>query len=120
MTDRRKEAEKRGRRGEYLAAAALILKGYSILEMRYKTPMGEIDIIARRGKMIAFIEVKARPTTEDAINAITHEARRRICNAGAAYLARKRLDNFDQRYDIIAICPRRWPMHVRDAWRAGD
>lgn len=119
MTDRRK-AEKRGRRGEYLAAAVLMLKGYSILEMRYKTPMGEIDIIARRGKMIAFIEVKARPTVEDAINAVTYKARQRICAAGAAYLSRKRLSEFDQRYDVIAICPRRWPVHIRDAWRAGD
>lgn len=119
MTDRRK-AEKRGRRGEYFAAAALVLKGYSILEMRFKTPMGEIDIIARRGKLIAFIEVKARPTIEDAINAITHKARQRICAAGAAYLGRKRLDGFEHRYDIIAVCPRRWPAHIRDAWRAGD
>ena len=119
MADRRK-AEKRGRRGEYLAAAALMLKGYSILELRHKTPMGEIDIIARRGKLIAFIEVKARPTIDDAINAITHKARQRICAAGAAYMARKRLDDFDQRYDVMAVCPRRWPAHIRDAWRAGD
>ena len=119
MADRRK-AEKRGRRGEYLAAAALMLKGYAILEMRHKTPMGEIDIIARRGNLIAFIEVKARLTVDAAINAITHKARRRICAAGAAYLARKRLDEFDQRFDVIVVRPRRWPVHIRDAWRAGD
>ena len=119
MPDRRK-AEKRGRRGEYLAAAALMLKGYSILEMRYKTPMGEIDIIARRGRLIAFVEVKARPNLDEAINAVTHKARERICSAGAAYLARKRLENFSQRYDVMAVCPRRWPVHIRDAWRAGD
>ena len=119
MADRRK-AEKRGRRGEYLAAASLLLKGYSILEMRYKTPMGEVDIIARRGQLIAFIEVKARTSVDGAINAITHHARQRICAAGAAYLARKRLEAFDQRYDVIAVRPRRWPVHIRDAWRAGD
>ena len=119
MADRKK-AEQRGRRGEYLAAASLMLKGYSILEMRHKTPMGEVDIIARRGKLIAFVEVKARPTINDAVNAVTHKARQRICAAGAAYLARKRLHDFEQRYDIIAVRPRRWPMHIRDAWRAGD
>lgn len=119
MADRRK-AEKRGRRGEYLAAAALILKGYSILEMRYKTPMGEIDIIARRGKLIVFIEVKARPSVDEAVNAITFRARQRICAAGAQYLARKSRGAFGQRYDVIAVRPRRWPVHIRDAWRAGD
>jgi len=119
MADRKK-AEKRGRRGEYLAAAALMLKGYSILEMRYKTPMGEVDLIARRGKLIAFVEVKARQNIDEAVNAISHTARQRICAAGAAYLARHRLETFDQRYDIVAICPRRWPLHIRDAWRAGD
>ena len=119
MADRRR-AERRGRRGEYFAAAALMLKGYSILEMRYKTPMGEIDIIARRGKLLSFIEVKTRNTVDDAINAITHQARERICATGSAYLSRKRLDDFDHRYDIIAVCPRRWPVHIRDAWRAGD
>lgn len=119
MADR-KAAERRGRRGEYLAAASLVLKGYSILEMRYKTPMGEIDIIARRGRIIAFIEVKARASVEDAIDAITGKARQRICTAGAAYMARKKLDKFGQRYDVIAVRPRRWPKHIRDAWRAGD
>lgn len=119
MADRRK-AERRGRRGEYLAAAALMLKGYAILEMRHKTPMGEVDIIARRGKLIAFIEVKARSSVEDAINAVTGKARDRICAAGAAYLARKQLDEFDQRYDVIAVTPRRWPIHIRNAWRSGD
>ena len=119
MADRRK-AEQRGRRGEYFAAAALMLKGYSILEMRHKTPLGEIDIIARRGKLIAFVEVKARPSVDDAIDAITHKARQRICAAAEAYLSRKRLNAFDQRYDVIAVLPRRWPVHIRDAWRAGD
>jgi len=80
MADR-KAAERRGRRAEYFAASALVLKGYSILELRYKTPMGEIDIIARRGKLIAFVEVKARASIEDAVNAITHKARQRICMA---------------------------------------
>ena len=119
MADRRK-AEQRGRRGEYYAAAALMLKGYSILEMRYKTPMGEIDIIARRSQLIAFVEVKARPTVDDAISAVTQKARQRICAAGAAYLARKRIQTFEQRYDVMAVCPRQWPVHIRDAWRAGD
>ena len=119
MADRRK-AEKRGRRSEYLAAAALMLKGYSILELRYKTAMGEIDIIARRGKLIAFVEVKARRSVEDSINAVTQAARKRICAAGANYLSRKRLDALDQRYDIVAVRPFRWPAHIRDAWRSGD
>ena len=119
MADRRK-AERRGRRGEYLAAAALMLKGYSILEMRYKTPMGEVDIIARRGRLIAFVEVKVRPSVDAAIGAVTSHARQRICAAGAAYLARKRLGEFGQRYDVMAVRPWRWPVHIRDAWRAGD
>lgn len=119
MADR-KRAEKRGRYGEYLAALALFLKGYAILQLRYKTPMGEIDIIARRGRLIAFVEVKARPSVDDAVNAITHTARQRICAAAEAFLSAKKLQDFGQRYDIIAVRPYRWPVHIRDAWRAGD
>ena len=78
MADRRR-AERRGRRGEWLAAAALLLKGYAILERRYTSPMGEIDLIARRGRTLVFIEVKARATLDDAVTAVTYTARQRIC-----------------------------------------
>ena len=119
MADR-KQAEKRGRRSEYFAAISLVLKGYSILELRYKTPMGEVDIIARRGRLIAFVEVKARSSIDEAVSSVTYKSRQRICAAGEAYLSRHRLDDFEQRYDVIAVRPWRWPAHVRDAWRAGD
>lgn len=116
----RRRAEAAGRRSEWLAAMVLQCKGFSILARRYKAPTGEIDLIARRGRLIAFVEVKTRADLDDAAGAVTPMARRRIGAAAAAFLARHpHLAQSDMRYDIMAVAGWRW-RHVADAWREGD
>ena len=83
----RRLAERRGRRAETLAAWYLRLKGYRILARRYRTPVGEIDLIARRGRLVAFVEVKQRPSDAEGAEAITATSRRRIARAASAWLA---------------------------------
>lgn len=111
-------AERRGRWGEWLAALCLQMKGYRILARRYRCPQGEIDLIARRGDTFAFIEVKARPTPRGAIEAVSQRAWQRISASAGVWAARAMPPgDWGWRYDVIAICPRRWPVHMRDAWR---
>jgi putative endonuclease len=122
MTPRRdrRRAEAAGRRSERLAALVLRAKGFSIIARRYKAPVGEIDLIARRGRLLAFVEVKARARLDDAAGAVTHTARRRIGAAAAAFLARHpHLAQSDMRYDIFAVAGWRW-RHIASAWREGD
>lgn len=119
MADR-KQAERRGRRAEGLASLMLMLKGYHILARRTRTPSGEIDLIARRKNLIAFVEVKARATEILAIEAVTSKAQGRIVRAAELWMARRAdLAGCDWRFDIVAVLPRRWPKHIRDAWRPG-
>ncbi len=116
---RRAAAEARGRRGERLAALWLMLKGYRILARRVRTPVGEIDLVARKGRLIAFVEVKARRTPGGAALAVTPAAQMRIAKAAEAWLSRNEwASGSDLRFDLVAIMPGRWPRHVRDAWRA--
>ena len=116
----RQQAEKAGRRAETLASLYLALRGYHILERRYKTRAGEIDLIAKRGDTIIFAEVKARATTDLAVEAVTPKARRRIERAGHTFLARNpRFADSGVRYDIIAVTG--WRVNrIPDAWREGD
>ncbi len=117
-SDTRKAAERRGRRAESLAAVALQLKGYRVLARRVKTPVGEIDLIARRGSILAFIEVKQRASLDAAYQAVPDPAWRRISRAAENWAARNMNDeNVSWRYDLIAIAPHRWPVHKRDYWR---
>ncbi|KAB0679693.1 YraN family protein [Aureimonas leprariae] len=108
----------RGHRGEWLAAWALRMKGYRILAVRHRTKLGEIDLIARRGSTVAVVEVKARSTLAAAMDAVSPAAQRRICNAADLWLAKQRdAARLSLRFDLVAILPRRWPVHVPDAWR---
>jgi putative endonuclease len=108
----------RGHRGEFLAAWALRLKGFRILAVRHRTRLGEIDLIARRGDLVAIVEVKARPTLEEAMDAVGPDAQRRIEGAADLWLARQKDHaRLSLRFDIVAVLPRRWPVHVPDAWR---
>ena len=117
--DRRQRAERRGRRAELIAAGAYLLRGYQILDRRVKTPLGEIDLVARKGPLIVFIEVKARAEEAAAILAVGPGARRRIEAAGRLFLSRRTaFATFGVRYDIAAVRG----LHVcliRDAWREG-
>lgn len=118
-TLRRRRSEAAGRRAESLAALSLQLKGYAILARRARTPFGEIDLIARRGRMLVFIEVKARNTYVAAVEAVSVPARRRIEQAARAWTTPWReLSACIWRFDIIVVTPRSWPRHLRDAWRA--
>ena len=108
----------RGHKAEWLASWALRLKGYRILALRHRTRLGEIDLVARRGDTVAIVEVKARATIEEAMNAVGPEAQRRIERAADLWLARQRdYARLSLRFDIVAVLPRRWPVHVKDAWR---
>ena len=114
---RRRKAWRRGHLSEYLAALYLFAKGYRILAIRHRTRLGEIDIIARKGDLAIFVEVKARRAEQEALDAVSHAARRRIRAASDLWLARRRdAACLSQRYDIVAILPGRWPRHFPDAF----
>lgn len=116
--DTRRQAEARGRRAETLAALTLQLKGYTIIARRVRLPVGEIDLIARRGRVLAFIEVKQRASIDRALTAVPQSAWNRIARAAESWTARRSdLSGLDWRYDMIAIAPWRWPVHKRDFWR---
>jgi putative endonuclease len=101
-----------GQRAEFVAALYLRCKGYRILARRYCVRGGEIDLIARKGAMIAFIEVKYRPALDDAANAIDHWKRKRISRAASVWLAAHSwAATFTLRGDAIYFAPRRWPRH---------
>lgn len=119
MSDRdRRGAERRGRHAETLAAWWLRLKGYSIVETRLRLSVGEIDLIARRGRVLAFVEVKQRARLVDSQQAVTHASWRRIAHAAEVWAARHpQVSALDWRYDLVAITPRTWPRHYEDYWR---
>ncbi len=107
-------------RAERRAAWWLRLRGYRILVRRFRCQAGEIDLVARRGATIAFVEVKYRASREDAAYAVTPRQRQRIERAAAVYLGRNRsTDGCDVRFDAVLLGPGRWPRHVADAWRPG-
>ena len=113
----RKRAERRGRWSEWTAALFLMLKGYRILAMRYRVRVGEVDIVARRGDLVAFVEVKARRDLMSAIDAVTFTSQNRIRAAGDHWLARQPdAARLSLRYDIVAIVPRAWPRHIKGAF----
>ena len=119
QSERRRGFFRKGRRGERFAALALRLKGYRILARRFRTTAGEIDLVARRGDLVIFVEVKARPTLTEAMDAVGPYAQRRIEAAADRFLS-KRGDygTLSTRFDIVAVLPRRWPVHVENAWQA--
>ncbi|MBT4769205.1 MAG: YraN family protein [Rhodospirillaceae bacterium] len=119
-TDRGRDAWAKGRGAEKLSRLWLRLKGYRILEKNWRCSSGEIDIIARRGRVLAFIEVKARSNYETAANAITQRQRQRVFNAAKAFLAANPdLCSCDLRFDAILVTPKHPPHHICDAWREG-
>jgi len=117
-TERRQEREREGRRAELAAAIWLGLKGYRIVERRAKTPLGEIDLVACRGRLLVFVEVKARATHNAAFEAVTVPQRRRVEEAARLWVGRRpRFSGFSWRFDVIAVAPKALPKHLRDAWR---
>lgn len=117
---RRQAAERRGRKGESLAALYLRLKGYRILARRVRTPVGEVDLIAEKSGVVAFVEVKVRRGMDSAIGAVTPASWQRIARAADSWMARHpAYSDYGWRYDIIAMSPGKMPRHLRDAWRPG-
>lgn len=113
----RKKAERRGRWSEYVAAAYLLLKGYRIAALRYKTKVGEVDVIARRGDLVVLVEVKARASEAAAVDAVGGDSQRRIRASGDFWLARQPdAALLSIRCDIIAVMPWRWPRHFKGAF----
>lgn len=112
---KRRKSYRRGHRGERLAAAALMVKGFRILARRYRTKLGEIDLIARRGDLVLIVEVKARRSLMEAMEAVAHESERRIEGATDLWLARQPdFGRLSVRFDMVAILPWRWPVHVEN------
>ncbi len=112
-------AELFGRRGEDLAAWYLRLKGYRIVEKRVKTPGGEIDLVARRFGVTAFVEVKSRISRRELGMALEAVNTRRISRAAEHYVARHpALAATALRFDVIFLAPMMWPRHVKGAFDA--
>jgi len=108
-----------GLSAEARAAAYLMAKGYRILAKRFRTPHGEIDIVARRRNLLAFIEVKARASLDEAAYAVTPRQQARIIAAAQAWLmAHPEHAEFDLRFDAMLIAPRRLPRHLLAAFDA--
>ena len=111
----RQKAYRLGHSSEWLAAAALMLKGFRIVARRYRTKLGEIDLIARRGNLVLVVEVKARKTLMEAMEAIAYESERRIEGAADLWLTRQRDHaKLSMRFDMVAVLPWRWPVHVEN------
>jgi putative endonuclease len=113
----RQVAFRLGLSAESRAAAFLIAKGFRILARRWRSPVGEIDIVARRRKLLVFVEVKARDTLDDAAEAVTPQQQRRICAAAEAWLAANPdASVHDMRFDAVLVAPRSIPRHIPGAF----
>ena len=118
---RRQRAQRRGRVAEWLCLWHLRLHGWHIVARGWRCPAGEIDILARRGGVLAVIEVKSRGEIATAASALAPRQRRRIARAAEAFLIqRSDLADLDLRFDLMLVAPRRLPRHWRGAWRADD
>jgi putative endonuclease len=108
-----------GLSAESRAAAWLLARGYRILARRFRTRVGEIDIVARRRNLVAFIEVKARASLNDAAYAVTEQQQRRIVAAAEAWLAQNpQFERHEMRFDAILVAPGSLPRHLTAAFDA--
>jgi putative endonuclease len=108
-----------GLSAESRAAMFLIAKAYRILARRWKTPFGEIDIVARRRHTLVFVEVKARTTLEEAVEAVTERSKQRIVAAAELWLAHNPGDAAgDIRFDVMVVTPGKIPQHIPNAFDA--
>ena len=119
--EKKVRAYRRGHRGEWLAAVALMLKGYRIVARRYRTKLGEIDLIARRGDLVLIVEVKARASLAAAMEAVASQSARRIEGAADMWLSRQPdYARLSVRFDLVAVLPWRWPVHVENVFHGGS
>ena len=113
----RRKAEKRGRGAETLACWYLRLKGWRILARRARVAGGEVDIVARRGRTLAFVEVKARPTREAADWSLDQYRLRRVATAAERLMPRYMRDGDAVRIDALYVVPGKVPRHLANVWQ---
>jgi putative endonuclease len=116
MTARRERAETFGRRGEVVAAWWLRLHGWRILAARVKTPRGEVDLVAKRGNTLAFVEVKTRKNRAELALAIDDYRVRRVAAAADLLYPKYAKAQENGRIDVILVAPWRWPQHLVNVW----
>ena len=110
-----RDTDRFGRWAEQVAAVFLAFKGYRTLARRFRSPSGEIDLIARRGRLVVYVEVKGRRNERADVR---DRQRRRIRRAAEHFLKlRPELTSCDQRFDVVLIRPGAFPIHLKDAWR---
>ena len=114
---KRLRAYRKGFTSEWLAAAALLARGYRIVAWRYRTKLGEIDLIARRGDLVLIVEVKARASLAAAMDAVAFQSAQRIEGAADMWLSRQPdYARLSVRFDLVAVLPWRWPVHVENVF----
>lgn len=117
LAERRRAAYRLGHRAEAVALAMLMFKGYRPVARRFGGKGGEIDLIVVRGGTVVFVEVKARAALQDAAVAVTAEKRRLVARLARRWLAANPWAMARTlRFDTVFIAPRRWPVHVADAF----
>lgn len=118
LSNQRKAREKHGRFAENIAAIWLKCCGYRIVKRNVKMRSGEIDIIATRKNVIAFVEVKARPNLDAGLRAVPDKSWRRISRSAEIWMSHQsEFASFDWRYDLIVVCPWKFPKQMKDFWR---
>lgn len=113
---KREAAEIRGRQAEKTAARYLRLKGWKILAERVRTPRGEIDLIAKRRGLVAFVEVKTRTKSQDLDAAIDQFRLKRVADAAEILFPEYCANGEDMQIDVILVAPRRLPIHLANVW----
>ena len=117
MREKRVRAYRSGLVAETVAALMLRVKGYAIVAQRYKTPVGEIDLVAIKGKRLAFVEVKRRRTREDAAWTLPAKQRRRIVRVAQYWLAgHPNFAGHDIAFDVVLTAPWTWPRYIANAF----
>jgi putative endonuclease len=107
----------KGLQAEALAKLYLQLKGYSVLEYRFKTTLGEIDLIVKKGDVVAFVEVKLRKTEDAAAEAVHVKNQSRVRNAAELYLQKHpEYNECELRFDALVMARGAWPRHIENAW----
>lgn len=116
LQDERRRRYRRGHLAEWIACGILLARGHRILGRRVRTPVGEIDLIAVRGRRIVFVEVKRRATRAEAEAALNMRQSRRLVRAAEHWMARHpRYRDYDWGFDAVLVLSRRLPVYLRDA-----
>ena len=116
--ERGRDAWRTGHRTELLAGLFLRLKGFRILARRFACHVGEIDIVAKRGRLVVFVEIKYRADPDIAAAAVTNRQWQRVTRTAEVFMpSRPGLASFDRRFDLLVFSRRKWPRHIIDTWR---